>query len=228
MAISGAPASPNMDFYSEPALAFLMTLFDVRLGWWLANPGKEKWVRGSPDVGFLCLLRELFGAASDESKYVYLSDGGHFENLAVYELVRRRCKLIVACDASSDSGYKFADLYNAMERCRIDFGVEITRMTWHTVPQNGHVSQHFDLCRIRYTPGNDSDDGVLLYLKPALKGDDPEDLLGYCRINQSFPHDSTADQWFDEERFENYRNLGYVSALAAEKELRDKIADVPA
>ena len=226
MAISGAPASPNMDFYSEPALAFLMTLFDVRLGWWLANPGKEKWVRGSPDVGFLCLLRELFGAASDESKYVYLSDGGHFENLAVYELVRRRCKLIVACDASSDSGYKFADLYNAMERCRIDFGVEITRMTWHTVPQNGHVSQHFDLCRIRYTPGNDSDDGVLLYLKPALKGDDPEDLLGYCRINQSFPHDSTADQWFDEERFENYRNLGYVSALAAEKELRDKIADV--
>src|SRR5207249_8484970 len=68
----------------------------------------------------------------------------------------------------------------------------------------------------------------LLYLKPALKGDGPEDLLGYCRINQSFPHDSTADQWFAEERFENYRNLGYVSALAAEKELRDKIADVPA
>src|SRR2546429_6169548 len=89
-----------------------MTLFDVRLGWCLANPGKEKWVRGSPDVGFLCLLRELFGAASDESKYVYLSDGGHFENLAVYELVRRRCKVIVACDASSDSGYKFADLFN--------------------------------------------------------------------------------------------------------------------
>jgi kumamolisin len=226
MAISGAAASPNMGSYSEPALAFLMTLFDVRLGWWLGNPGKEKWVRGSPDLGFLCLLRELFGAASDESNYVYLSDGGHFENLAVDELVRRRCKLIVACDASCDSGYTFADLYNAMERCRIDFGVEITRVTRDLVPQNGHVSQHFDLCRIRYTPGKDSDDGVLLYLKPGLKGDDPEDLLGYSRVNQSFPHDSTADQWFDEERFENYRNLGYVSALAAEKELRDKIADV--
>ena len=225
MAISGAAASPNMGSYSEPALAFLMTLFDVRLGWWLGNPGKEKWVRGSPDLGFLCLLRELFGAATDESKYVYLSDGGHFENLAVYELVRRRCKLIVACDASCDSGYTFADLYNAMERCRVDFGVEITRVTRHLVPQNGHVSRHFDLCRIRYTPGKESDDGVLLYLKPALKADDPEDLLGYARVNQSFPHDSTADQWFDEERFENYRNLGYVSALAAEKELRDKIAD---
>jgi kumamolisin len=226
MAISGAAASPNMGSYSEPALAFLMTLFDVRLGWWLGNPGKEKWVRGSPDVGFLCLLRELFGAASDESKYVYLSDGGHFENLAVYELVRRRCKLIVACDASSDSGYTFADLHNAMERCRIDFGVEITRLTRDLVPQNGRVGQHFDLCRIRYTPGKEADDGVLLYLKPGLKGDDPEDLLGYSQVNQAFPHDSTADQWFDEGRFENYRNLGYVSALAAEKELRDKMAEV--
>jgi kumamolisin len=226
MAISGAAASPNMGSYSEPALAFLMTLFDVRLGWWLGNPGKGKWMRGSPDLGFLCLLRELFGAATDESNYLYLSDGGHFENLAVYELVRRRCKLIVACDASCDSGYTFADLHNAMERCRVDFGVEITRVTRDLVPQNGHVSQHFDLCRICYTPGKDSDDGVLLYLKPALKGDDPEDLLEYSKVNRSFPHDSTADQWFDEERFENYRNLGYLSALAAEKELRDKIADV--
>jgi hypothetical protein len=94
-------SSPNMGSYSEPALAFLMTLFDVRLGWWLGNPGKEKWVRGSPDLGFLCLLQELFGAASDESKYVYLPDGGPFENLAVYELVRRRCKLIVACGCTT-------------------------------------------------------------------------------------------------------------------------------
>jgi len=173
----------------------------------------------------LCLLRELFGAASDDSKYVYLSDGGHFENLAVYELVRRRCKLIVACDASCDSGYAFADLHNAMERCRVDFGVEITRVTRDLVPQNGYVSQHFDLCRIRYTPGKEADDGLLLYIKPGLKTDDPEDLLGYSKVNQSYPHDSTADQWFDEERFENYRKLGYISALAAEKELRDRIAD---
>ena len=62
-------------------------------------------------------------------------------------------------------------------------------------------------------------------IKPGLKTDDPEDLLGYSKVNQSYPHDSTADQWFDEERFENYRKLGYISALAAEKELRDRIAD---
>lgn len=226
MAISGGAASPNMGSYSARALAFLMTLFDVRLGWWLGNPGGRKWARGSPDLGFSCLLQELFGAASDESAYVYLSDGGHFENLAVYELVRRRCKLIVACDASCDADYTFTDLHNAMERCRADFGVEIIRVTHQLVPQNGRVSQHFDLCKIRYTPGNESDDGVILYLKPALKEDDPEELIGYSTLNRAFPHDSTANQWFDEERFENYRNLGYITALAAKKELNDKMAEL--
>jgi len=223
VAISGAAASPNMGSYSEPALAFLMTLFDVRLGWWLGNPRKGKWTRGSPDLGFWCLLQELFGAASDDSDYVYLSDGGHFENLALYELIRRRCKLIVACDASCDPGYTFGDLHNAMERCRTDFGIEITRETHQLLPQNARASGHFDVCKIHYTTGEDSDSGILLYFKPALKTDDPEDLLGYATINHAFPHDSTADQWFDEDHFENYRNLGYVTALSAKKELRDAI-----
>ena len=59
-------------------------------------------------------------------------------------------------------------------------------MTRNLVPQNGHVTQHFDLCRVRYTPGKESDDGVPPYLKPALKADDPGDLLEYARVNQSF------------------------------------------
>ncbi len=226
VAISGAAASPNMGSYSAPALAFLMTLFDVRLGWWLGNPRKRKWTRGSPDLGFWCLLQELFGAASDDSDYVYLSDGGHFENLALYELLRRRCKLIVACDASCDPSYTFTDLHNAMERCRTDFGIEITRETHLLLPQDSRVSGHFDVCKIHYTPGEDGDSGVLFYFKPALKKDDPEDLLGYARINHAFPDDSTADQWFDEDHFENYRNLGYVTARSAKKELRDAVTSV--
>ncbi len=226
VAISGAAASPNMGFYSSPALAFLMTLFDVRLGWWLGNPQREQWTRSGPGCGFWWLLMELFGAASDERGYVYLSDGGHFENLAVYELVRRRCKLIVASDASADHGYAFGDLHNLMERCRADFGVEIIRETQHLAPVDGRVAQHFDTCKIRYTPGEDRDDGVLVYLKPALKEGDPEDLLGYARKNQAFPHDTTANQWFDENHFENYRNLGYVTAMAAGQEIGNRVRDV--
>ena len=84
MAISGAAASPNMGSYSDPALGFLMTLFDVRLGWWIGNPRGKGWENGSPRVGFACLLQELLGSTNDDSKYVYLSDGGHFENLAQF------------------------------------------------------------------------------------------------------------------------------------------------
>ncbi len=231
MAISGAAVSPNMGFYSAPDLSFLMTIFDVRLGWWLANPSKgptKNWRVGSPNVGFYWLLQELLGNTSDDSKYLYLSDGGHFENLGIYELVRRRCKLIVACDASGDALYGYGDLHNAMERCRVDFGVEIEitadeigRITPAGMPPR--ASAHFATGSIHYTPGDLTDDGVLIYVKPALQASDSADLLGYSRTNPDFPHDSTIDQWFDESHFENYRALGEAAGRAALGSIRSAI-----
>ena len=219
VAISGAAASPNMGFHSSPSLAFLMTLFDVRLGWWIGNPLRGKWNEGSPRVGFYWLLRELLGSASDESDYVYLSDGGHFENLAVYELVRRGCRLIVASDASCDPGYSFEDLHNAIERCRADFGVEIALDTSALKPQKGLAGSHFAVGKIHYTQGSPDDDGVIIYLKPNLLSGDSPDLLGYLAINSHFPHDSTANQWFDETHFENYRALGNAIGAAVSEQI---------
>jgi hypothetical protein len=223
VAISGAAASPNMGSYSEPALSFLMTIFDVRLGWWIGNPGRHHWRNGSPTVGFYWLLRELLGSTNDDSEFVYLSDGGHFENLAVYELVRRRCKLIIACDASCDSGYAFGDLFNAMERCRTDFGVDIVvdnleAMRAQPDPANSdnHRAQsHFAVGKIRYNPDVPAEDGTIIYIKPTLVGGDPCDVLAYANTNKSFPHDSTSNQWFDEAHFENYRALGKSAGDAA-------------
>jgi hypothetical protein len=222
MAISGAAASPNMGFYSEPALAFLMTLFDVRLGWWLANPkgSMKNWRLASPNFGFYCLLSELLGATDDESDYVYLSDGGHFENLGIYELVRRRCKLIVASDASCDSAYGFSDLHNAMERCRADFGVEIEMKLdeigkMRPTGQPPRATAHYAVGTIHYCPGVPERDGVLIYLKPALVATDAADVLGYASRNSSFPNDSTANQWFDESHFENYRAMGEATGRSS-------------
>jgi len=227
VAISGAAASPNMGSYSEPALAFLMTLFDVRLGWWVGNPKGNHWEYGSPNVGFYCLLQELLGTTSDNSEFVYLSDGGHFENLGLYELVRRKCKLIVASDASWDSGYEFGDLHNAIERCRTDFGVEI-RMSGlnEFVPDGdseGHLDKrskgHYAVGKICYNLDSPEEDGTIIYLKPALVEGDPDDVLAYAKKNQSFPHDTTADQWFDEAHFENYRALGMTTGAAASEQI---------
>lgn len=231
VAISGAAASPNMGFYSQPALAFLMTLFDVRLGWWIANPGNQKnWPIGGPRMGFFWLLRELLGTTSDDSGFVYLSDGGHFENLAVYELVRRGCKLIVVGDASCDPNAGFGDLHNAMERCRTDFGVEIELAPTETTIQNGLAQSHFAVGKIHYS-NSSVDDGVIVYLRPTLVAGDPTDVVGYATTDPDFPDDTTVNQWFDEAHFENYRALGQATGNAAEETIRkafDRLMKPPA
>jgi hypothetical protein len=130
MAISGAAASPNMGYHTSTPTSSFLSLFNIRLGEWLGNPRNlETWRRETPRFGLYWLLSELFGNTTDESDFLYLSDGGHFENLGIYELVRRRCCLIVASDAAADPDWQFADLANAIERCRTDFGVSITFKT---------------------------------------------------------------------------------------------------
>ena len=103
--ISGAAASPNMGYHSAPAMTFLLTLCNARLGAWLGNPGlagRTTWRRRDPLLGAGPLLREMFGRTTDQNPYVYLSDGGHFENLGLYEMVARRCHYIVVSDAGCD------------------------------------------------------------------------------------------------------------------------------
>lgn len=127
MAISGAAASPSMGYHTSPATSFLLSLFNIRLGEWIGNPkDPDAWARGTPRFGLYWLLSELFGNTTDESDFLYLSDGGHFENLGIYELVRRRCGVIVASDSAADPEWHFTHLANAIERCRTDFAVSIT------------------------------------------------------------------------------------------------------
>ena len=126
MAISGAAASPNMGYHSSPLIGLMMTLFNVRLGWWFGNPNhRTTWKGEGPVFGISAIVQELLGLTDDVSPYVYLSDGGHFENLGVYEMVRRRCRYIVVSDASSDPEGALADLGNAIRKIWIDFGIRI-------------------------------------------------------------------------------------------------------
>jgi hypothetical protein len=211
VSISGAAASPNMGYHSIPSLAFLMTFFNVRLGFWCGNPRNKTWTEPGPKLGLVHLLAELFGETDDESPYVYLSDGGHFENLGLYELVKRRCKFIVVSDAGADGGYTFGDLGNAIRKCREDFGIEIEIETKHLVPDKDTklTAWHCAIGTIHYgqvDPG--AKDGTLVYLKASLSGDEMADILNYYREHPDFPHQSTADQWFTESQFESYRRLG--------------------
>jgi len=154
-----------------------------------------------------------FGLTNDRRGYVYLSDGGHFENMGMYELVRRRCTLIMVSDAEQDENLAFGGLANALRKCRSDFGVEIdidvSRI--RKDPTTGYSSQHCAVGTIHYpeTPKGERVTGTLVYVKTSLTGDEPTDVLEYRARQNSFPHQTTADQFFDESQFESYRRLGY-------------------
>jgi hypothetical protein len=207
MAISGAALSPNSGSYTSTSLAFLLTVFNVRLGWWMGNPRNDKsWQRSGPRFGLVYLLYELFGWTNDRQKHVYLSDGGHFDNLGVYELVRRRCSLIIASDAEEDPDCSFHGLGAVIRKCFIDFGVRIDVNLDCIRPKSESFSgDHFAIGCIHYPEGWS---GTFLYIKSSLSGDEPADLKEYMARRQAFPNQSTADQFFDESEFESYHRLG--------------------
>lgn len=218
VALSGAAASPNMGTHSSPPLNFLMTMFNVRLGRWCPNPRKATWTHSSPGIGLFSLISELFGMTNADANYVYLSDGGHFENLGIYELVRRRCRLIVAVDVASDRGMAFEDLGNAIRKCATDLhvGIELDVSKMDLQAGSGLCGGSCAVGAVRYShvdPGGV--DGTLLYIKPAIVGSENADVLNYRKAHPDYPHQSTADQWFDEAQFESYRALGYHIVKAA-------------
>ncbi len=208
MAISGAAASPNMGYHSSPIMGFLMTLFNVRLGWWSGNPVRSTWRNAGPSYAAGPIFAEATGATNDTHAYVNLSDGGHFENLGLYEMVLRRCRNIVVVDAGCDAEYVFEDLGNAIRKIRIDMGVSIDIKV--VAPKKAGASlSYFALGTIHYSeidgPGMD---GELLYIKPVLCGDEPADIANYASAHPEFPHEPTNDQWFSESQLESYRALG--------------------
>ena len=172
-------------------------------------------------------MNELTGSTNEDQNEVYLSDGGHFENLAIYELVRRRCRVIVSCDAGADPCCACNDLATAIEKCRVDFHTQIEIDLREIFPalelfpgdERPRASKTpFTVGRIRYPDGSK---GTLIYVKPSLNADLPQDVLAYARTAEALPHQSTMDQFFDEAQFESYRALGFACASAA----LDKIAE---
>ncbi|MEO8158090.1 MAG: hypothetical protein ABI648_09865 [Betaproteobacteria bacterium] len=223
LTISGAAVSPNQGYHSSKAVAFLLTVFNVRLGWWMQNPAQPgAWATPGPFFGLKYLLYEVLGLASEDTKFVYLSDGGHFENLGIYELVRRKCRFIIAIDAGMDPKFGFEDLGNAVRKCQVDFGVRIDIDTKASVPIQGSGKSlyHCGVGRIHYEEADrNAISGFLLYIKPSLTGNEPVDIMQYAAVHPEFPHQSTTDQWFDESQFEAYRKLGhYIVTTVIEKQ----------
>ena len=135
--------------------------------------------------------------------------------------MRRRCRFILVCDAGADPKHRFDDLGNAIRKCRADFGVEIDIHvdSLRRDPKTGFCEWHCAMGKVRYSK---HEQGLLLYLKASLTGDEPEDILNYAREDATFPHQTTADQFFNESQFESYRKLGHHVATQVLKRAVDR------
>jgi hypothetical protein len=228
VAISGAAVSANMGASTMRALTPTLALLNVRLGYWLRNPRylaktgsatNPLRMAGHFIASKLWLLVEAFSLLDENSPHIYLTDGGHIENLGIYELIKRGCKLIVAIDAEADPDMSFGSLQIVERYVRIDFGVRLN-LPWEAVasrtravddlasasPSGASTGPHCAVGRIFYANGAQ---GLLLYFKSSMTGDEKDYILDYKKRNPSFPHETTSDQFFSEEQFEAYRALGF-------------------
>lgn len=257
MAISGAAVNPNAGCGGEgvtrqPVLSVLMSMLNIRLGYWWMNPNRsvKKTAEGvttpvtrsllnrilfKPNMLYPGVL-ESFGRRylREEKRYVLLTDGGHFENLGLYELIRRRLKVIVVCDGAADPDYTFGDLANAIEKARADFGalVDINSADLEDLipradredsaqgkPDMPAAKRGYLAAPIKYaavpveegkTPPNTC--GLLIYITTTFFKELDASLHGYRQAHPAFPDEPTSDQFFDEKQFESYRELGFQTA----------------
>jgi hypothetical protein len=236
VAASGAAASPHAGVAGRgitrnPLVSLLLSLTNVRLGYWVRNPRASQtpktWHKWFPPNLLAPGIRQgLFGSGTTENAFfIELTDGGHFDNTGLYELIRRRVRIIVLSQGSQDLGYSMDDLANAMERVRVDFGVHI-RFTSETYPLGAMrpaelgavVKRGWAVGTIKY-PGTNSQ-GILLYLQATPIAGMNADTVSYWRRNPDFPNQTTADQFFDEEQLEAYRELGLGIAQTAVQALK--------
>lgn len=252
VAISGAAFTTGLGSRTRLGLSALLAVSNVRLGyWWDSGIAPSKRPSRVP-VGFVAAAFEFLSGLLPVQSYLsnetfarfhgphrtrwYLSDGGHFENTGVYELLRRRVPFIVVCDDGADEQYAFADLGNLVRKARIDYCAEIRFLTKDeiaallgsgsplldvigTLPQlqrresadtlqgRAYAERHAALAWVHYD-GTTAPGSFILVLKPTLVGNEPLDVLQYHGEHPDFPQQTTADQFFDEAKWESYRRLG--------------------
>ena len=222
MAISGAALSPLMGRITAPAYRLLLAVLNVRLGVWIRNPrypdetrplggGAAQWwsrlKRAFLEPGALYVLKEGLGLAGIEGPYIHVSDGGHFENLGLTELLRRECTHVIVVDASADP--ELADIGRAISIARAELGVDVELDPRPTIPDSSkRATTPVARGNVIYPGGK----GQIFYLRSVMWSGAPVDLQLLAGRRGPFPNHSTADQFLSGETFDAYRALGYSVA----------------
>jgi hypothetical protein len=243
-AMSGAAVSPMMGRMGGKVAPFrlLLTLFNVRLGVWVMNP---RWPLGEPappwwapmatQPRFHQLFSEAFGSTTIDDRWVYLTDGGHLDNLGLVEAVRRLPNRVLAMSASNDAPGSWQDVGAAVSVLRSDLNIDLKVVgrdeqdTWMRLeaPMPEDPDGTIDVLVVRASLTNQDwplDDtggdgaagpagaaGAAGAAPPAYPPVDqrmPIDVRSFATRDATFPRTSTGRQDFGDLEFESYRRLG--------------------
>jgi hypothetical protein len=215
IAISGAAASSGIGQDTFFAQAFATVMFNIRLGYWLQNPMHPGSIKRKEKGTFWpwYLWREVTMNTTETAELVNLSDGGHTgDNVGIYPLLQRRCKVIIACDAEQDPSLTFGSFTEALRHAYVDLGIDVDIDLTMIRPDaaTGLSRSHCAVGRIRY-PDRSDQESYLIYIKNSLTGDEPEPVLNYKARHAEFPHQSTIDQFFDDAQFESTEHSACIS-----------------
>jgi hypothetical protein len=236
MAASGAAANASAGSLGtgitmNPFVSAVMTLLNMRLGLWVGNPSRPGWRRLRSIPTFLMTgIYLAFYKHKRDSKFLELTDGGHFENLGLYELVRRKLEIVLIIDGEEDPSISLSSLVSATRRIEQDFGARLDFPSGESGPERlvmypsasgypagvKYAKAPFLVGTISY---NDGSHGVLIYVKATIIREMDFTTAGYLANNPAFPHQTTVDQFFDPDQFDAYRFLGYESGVQMIRDL---------
>ncbi|MCX5302069.1 hypothetical protein OG304_01180 [Streptomyces sp. NBC_00160] len=230
----------------------LLALSNLRLGTWVPNPAYlAELAKYGPDWTMPRLprmrrlryqLQELVGRYSDTSPMLLCTDGGHFDNLGLVEMLRLRCRTIYVIDSSGDTPPLATTLAQAVTLAYEDLGVviefpkeEVLKLVPGSAaplkPTEGMAALNARFSASCVVTGTikypepvlfdpdapPSDEGTIIFAKANLTPDMSYELLSYALKEKAFPRQATFDQWFDHAQFDAYRALGHFLGTAAGK-----------
>jgi len=237
MAISGAALSPltgRVNGRTRP-VRLLLAVLNARLGVWLPNPyWNNRADPAFPDARGLIpkvrryvgsvidkpgpyrLLHEAVGSPSMYERRIYVTDGGHYDNLGLVEALRRKPAQVIVIDASNDAEDRFTALAEAIATARMDHGIQVdidpAPMVRGAKPRADRAWA-YGLATHPLTEGEGKPYKTeIFFVKAVLAGHLEWDLEQYAVEHSDFPRRTTGDQFYDEWDFEAYRALGFALA----------------
>jgi hypothetical protein len=220
VAISGAAVAPSLGRLDMKSTNALLAAFNARLGVWVPNPTHSSERSTTPRL--VNMFKEILGMYGEDDPNVYATDGGHWENLGLVELIRRRCRTIICIDASGDQPGTYQALQDAIDLA--DLECEVTIDLSNSLDgalksvDGARPMRNYGRGTITYADGQK---GHLIYVKAVVAQNSPIHIRRYAAGDRRFPNYSTGDQFLDEPEFVYMAQLGHDAmnrALATHSE----------